>query len=50
MRNLIRSRNFLIGAGFVLSLAALVACQTMLDHGGAAQAHSPSICGGPALA
>jgi DNA-binding beta-propeller fold protein YncE len=38
MKDLIRSRNFLIGAGFVLSLAALVACQTMLDHGGAAQA------------
>ena len=40
MKDLIRSRNFLIGAGFVLSLAALVACQTMLDHGSAAQAQS----------
>jgi hypothetical protein len=34
MRDLIRSRNFLIGAGFALTLAALVACQTMLAHDG----------------
>jgi DNA-binding beta-propeller fold protein YncE len=38
MKNLIRSRNFLIGAGFVVSLAALAACQAMLQHDGAAQA------------
>jgi DNA-binding beta-propeller fold protein YncE len=34
MRNLLRSRNFLIGAGFAVSLAALAACQAMLQHDG----------------
>jgi DNA-binding beta-propeller fold protein YncE len=37
MQALIRSRNFLIGLGFTLSLAALVACQAMLSQGGTAQ-------------
>lgn len=38
MRIPIRSRNFLIGTGFAVSVAALVACQAMLEHGGAPNA------------
>lgn len=38
MRALIRSRNFLIGAGFAATLGVLAACQAMLSHGDPAQA------------
>jgi len=38
MRNLLRSRNFLIGAGFAVTLVALAACKAMLQHDDTAQA------------
>ena len=40
MRDLIRSRNFLIGAGFAVSLAGLALGQTVLEHSSAGQAQS----------